>query len=190
MLLFKSLTILLLFPGSPEPDTAYRKYEKDNMAFCRKIFTFEYPKFDNKPAVVVTQTPKSKIGFGPTDTLKVTWDIPAEVERLRDIHIPEGDVKIEGFRVQLYAGGSYETCNKVKADFISSFPETRVYGTWNVPHFRVRAGDFVSHNDALRFMNAVKEKFPGAFVVADKIEVHKKIGKDPVPEDGPTDGGE
>lgn len=149
----------------------YRQYEKENMSLYRERHTFEMPATYESQGATVTHVVRS----GGSDTTYATYENPPGVDRLLRIHRPGGDVEIEGFRVQIYAGTGYQTAKKLKAEFILAFPEMDVYDTWISPHFRVRCGDFLSRNDALNFAFRIKDKFPGAFVVPDKVKVKKNF---------------
>ncbi len=185
--LFLSLNLL-----SAGPDTAeYRQYETENVAVYRQKFGFVQPVVDlpkDHSAPVVVQP----VSGDPSDTLRVTWQVPDALLRMFEMHHPSGAISIDGYRVQIYAGPNYDAAKRLKAEFIQSFPSNTVYDTWESPHFRVRTGDFLSRNEALTFANHIKDKFPGAFVVPDKIKVKKKakvfIAPEEIsPEDTPRD---
>jgi SPOR domain len=89
--------------------------------------------------------------------------------------ISAASVEMEGFRIQIYAGGDQNLANESRADFLASFSkqDMPVYQTWQPPHFRVRVGDFRTRPEALRELSNVRKIFPDAFVVSDKIKLNK-----------------
>lgn len=89
--------------------------------------------------------------------------------------ISASSVEMEGFRIQIYAGGDQNLANESRADFLGSFSkqDMPVYQTWQPPHFRVRVGDFRTRPEALRELSNVRKIFPDAFVVSDKIKLNK-----------------
>lgn len=99
------------------------------------------------------------------------------INKLLDNHkrISASSVEMEGFRIQIYAGGDQNLANESRADFLASFSKTNmpVYQTWQPPHFRVRVGDFRTRPEALRELANVRKIFPDAFVVSDKIKLNK-----------------
>jgi hypothetical protein len=99
------------------------------------------------------------------------------INKLLDNHkrINAASVEMEGFRIQIYAGGDQGLANESRADFLGSFSKQNmpVYQTWQPPHFRVRVGDFRTRPEALRELSNVRKIFPDAFVVGDKIKLNK-----------------
>jgi hypothetical protein len=99
------------------------------------------------------------------------------ITKLLDNHkrINAASVEMEGFRIQIYAGGDQGLANESRADFLASFSKQNmpVYQTWQPPHFRVRVGDFRTRPEALRELSNVRKIFPDAFVVGDKIKLNK-----------------
>lgn len=99
------------------------------------------------------------------------------INKLLDNHkrISASSVEMEGFRIQVYAGGDQNLANESRADFLSNFSKQNmpVYQTWQPPHFRVRVGDFRTRPEALRELSNVRKIFPDAFVVSDKIKLNK-----------------
>lgn len=88
---------------------------------------------------------------------------------------------IEGFRVEIFFSSDInakENALKKKVEFLSQYPENTVHIKYDAPNFRVRVGDFRTKNEALKLYKEIKNKYPVAFIVADKIDFpllkHKK----------------
>jgi SPOR domain len=181
MLALKFILTLTLLRTAGSDSAEYRRYENENVSVYRKRIAFEMP---------VVETPSETnpvihvVRQNGSDTIFTTWDQPTGVDQLLSLHRPGGEIQIEGYRVQIYAGTAYPTAKKLKGEFVQAFPETNVYDTWASPHFRVRCGDFLSRNDALNFASRIKDKFPGAFVVPDKVKVRRNVQIVQPPDDG------
>ncbi len=82
----------------------------------------------------------------------------------------------QGYRIEIFFSSDLnarQRAQKIKSDFLSSFPEHNVYISYVSPDFKVRIGDFRNKNDALRVMKEIQGRFPRAFVVPDTIELPK-----------------
>jgi hypothetical protein len=80
-----------------------------------------------------------------------------------------------GFRVEIFArSGSKarEEAMKVKSDILSSFPDINVHVKFISPDFKVRAGDFRTKNEALKFKKQVEGRYR-SFIVPDIIDLPK-----------------
>jgi hypothetical protein len=120
------------------------------------------------------------------DSIGVFYEYDNGLVRLLDLHKRGNESTVEGpgFRIQIYAGSKMETANEAKTDFLQSFRAANmdVYKDWNPPHFWVRVGDFLSRNEAMKQLPSVRQVFPDAFVVQDKIKL-PKYKKGHIPQD-------
>ena len=111
------------------------------------------------------------------DSMGVYYYYDRGLARLIDLHRTNNEKSVEGqgFRIQIYAGSKMETANEAKADFVQAFHTSNmeVYKDWNPPHFWVRVGDFLTRNEAMKQLPNVRQFFPDAFVVQDKIKLPK-----------------
>lgn len=76
---------------------------------------------------------------------------------------------MSGFRVQVFFG-TREEALKLKGEFLQLFPEQKAYVSYQAPNFKLRVGNFRSQLDAEKFLHNIKEEFPSAYVVNDKVE--------------------
>lgn len=67
--------------------------------------------------------------------------------------------KANGYRIQIYNGNDRNEANKIKLNFLRSFPETRAYLTYHNPQFRVRIGDFRTRRDAAEFVRLLSGRY-------------------------------
>lgn len=77
------------------------------------------------------------------------------------------EVKVKAlYRVQVIASKSRSEVNDAKAYFSSKYPEMPVFISFSPPTFKMRAGNFVSRDDAQRFLKEIRKNYPASFVVA------------------------
>jgi len=77
----------------------------------------------------------------------------------------------DGFRVQLFFGSSKKKAMEIKALFIESYPNQEGYVIYDVPYFKVRAGDFRTRIEATKLQRQIAEEFPESFIVQDRIPI-------------------
>ncbi len=80
---------------------------------------------------------------------------------------------LHGWRVQLYFGiGKHgrKQAEKTKNQFISQHPDIPVYIFFEQPYFKVKVGNFTSRKSAERLLYVLKQDFPRAFIIEDRID--------------------
>ena len=86
-----------------------------------------------------------------------------------------------GFRIQVYSDNNQRQAKakaqKIAASIGAQFPHYGLYLTYNAPYWRLRVGDFTTHDAARTALGALKAKFPAMAgdmrVVKDKIKVYE-----------------
>lgn len=80
---------------------------------------------------------------------------------------------MEGFRIQIYASNNRnarEESNKIRAEFMSKFPEIVSYPLYAEPgYFKIRVGDFRTKPEAMKLFQLISREFKGAYIVPDVI---------------------
>jgi mRNA-degrading endonuclease RelE of RelBE toxin-antitoxin system len=79
---------------------------------------------------------------------------------------------IDGYRIQVFFNSgrdAREEAIRIKADFLSEYPDTPVYIVYHSPFYKVRIGDFRSKYEALGVFRQVRKKYPAAYIVKDVI---------------------
>lgn len=104
----------------------------------------------------------------------VNYQIEPEIENVLEKHRKAwSNVKnISGYRIQILAltGTNARTRTmKIKEEFAKSFPKTSCHVSYVEPNFRIRVGDFKTRMEALRELEAIQLKYPGAFIVKDQV---------------------
>lgn len=80
--------------------------------------------------------------------------------------------KIYGWRIQIFFDSGNNSKSRAfskKGLFMTLYPGTGVYLTFQSPYYKVRAGDFRTRMDAEGFKQRILSEFPDAFVVKDEI---------------------
>lgn len=173
--------------------STYRKQYKVDVETAGTRLTGEPDSIDSdsNPAV---NPPLNYERFMP-DSGAVVYHLSPAMETLLNLHTRQysGEVIVEGFRIQIYAGSELENANEARADFLDNFDETPVYQKWIPPHFRVRVGNFLDRSGAMQELATIRQVFPGAFIVPDKVKLpkfRKPIAPDLPPDEARDDDSE
>lgn len=97
------------------------------------------------------------------------------ISKLVEKHKTVSEVNYEftGWRVQIFSTGGTNSKDKVnlaKAEFLSKYPDEQAYIVFTAPYFKLRIGNFRTKMEALYLIEQIKEDYPFAFAVLDKIE--------------------
>lgn len=93
-----------------------------------------------------------------------------------------------GFRIQVYSSQNRDEADakveevmdwwrqqQASGDLQEAYPgnptEPPVYLVFRQPYYRVRVGNFLSREEAQRFIDLVERRFPKAFILPDKVRV-------------------
>jgi hypothetical protein len=79
---------------------------------------------------------------------------------------------LPGFRVRIFFDNSQSARQRAleaEANFKTQYPNMPTYYTYQNLYFKVAVGDFRTKSDAMRFLHAIIEKYPGAFIIKDFI---------------------
>lgn len=172
------LTMACLLAG---PVLLPAQYEKEPVEAFRVTTDF------HTPPVTLNETGISSINaqlvdeeqpvaYVSPDSFGVHFNAPDALWKMLMMHVNQNGESetAQGFRIQIYAGSSLESANDAKADFLESFDDDfPIYQVWNPPHFRVRVGDFLSRNAAMREVATLRQIFPDAFIVSDQVKLPK-----------------
>ncbi len=83
-----------------------------------------------------------------------------------------------GFRIQVYVGRERKEVDDAKVFVYQNFPNLNPYLTYNLPIYKLKIGDFLTKTDAERILNQLKDNFPEAVILAEKIDVKKSFLKE------------
>lgn len=101
----------------------------------------------------------------------ITQDQRIEQLIKKRISIEEKANGIPGFRVQIFFGSTKQKALQTKTEFLSAFENINSYVIYDIPYFKVRAGNFRTHLEAQKLLAQAKPIYPSAFIVRDRIEI-------------------
>ena len=81
---------------------------------------------------------------------------------------------IEGYRIRIFSDngqGAKDEQMRVRARFLSLYPEIASYPYYEGSYYKVYVGDFRTKRDALKQLDVVRKDFPDAFIVEDRIVI-------------------
>lgn len=78
------------------------------------------------------------------------------------------DTKIDGYHILIYNGDNRAKAEAIRLQFMAEFPDFAEV-VWDEPNFKVYVGLFKTRFECMFLFNQIKNKFPTAIVVKDKI---------------------
>ncbi len=103
----------------------------------------------------------------------VAWDISDEIGALDSLHTPPEDIRIPGFRVQIFMG-RLDSARSLRQHISTELElDLDVHLTPYPPIFGVQVGDFRTALAAHRAKKALKRRFPSALVVPAELTVER-----------------
>jgi hypothetical protein len=94
----------------------------------------------------------------------------AELMDIYKIYNKKNDLA-DGFRLQISFSNDRQEVYNNKAKVYKDFPSDRAYVEYEQPYYKLRIGDFSSRLEAYEKLTEVIKKYPGAFVVRDKVRL-------------------
>jgi uncharacterized protein Veg len=132
------------------------------------------PKFKDQDdaSQVVNSAKASKIVF---DNRDVPLYINKRLDPILDtIASQNKNIKFaNGFRIQIYVGNDRKSADDAKVYTYQTYPEIFPYLTFQQPVYKVKVGDFLNRMDAERYFASIKETYPSALILPDKVEIKK-----------------
>ena len=88
-------------------------------------------------------------------------------------------LKIPGYRAQVFSGNnqrkSKDEAFKKEEEIKELFPDIPTYVTYNAPFWKLRVGDFRSHEEAYQLMRQLMEAFPDyakeMYIVKEEVKI-------------------
>lgn len=81
---------------------------------------------------------------------------------------------VPGYRIRIYSEsglGAKEEQQRVRAKFLSLYPDTDAYYRYDEPDFKVYVGDCRTRSEALKLYDRIKKNFPNLFLREDYINI-------------------
>ncbi|MCW3125192.1 MAG: hypothetical protein JWO03_850 [Bacteroidetes bacterium] len=103
----------------------------------------------------------------------VTYHQEPRIAELMDIYklYSKKNDLADGYRLQISFSNDRQEVYNNKAKVYKDFPSDRAYVEYEQPYYKLRIGDFASRLQAYEKLNDVIKKYPGAFVVRDKVRL-------------------
>lgn len=79
---------------------------------------------------------------------------------------------IPGWRIRIYSEsgvGAKEEQQRIKARFLTLYPDVDAYYTYDEPYFKVYVGDCRTMSEALKLLDRIKREFPNPIIREDYI---------------------
>lgn len=81
--------------------------------------------------------------------------------------------KTDGFRIQIASTKLQNEAKELSHKFEDLFPDEKSYIVFDVPYYKVRAGNFISRFEATKFLQVLVENgFSNPWIVKTEIEVY------------------
>lgn len=101
--------------------------------------------------------------------VEVNEDFPIDMMMRRYSEINSSRQFVPGWRIQIMAKTDRLAIEQEKEKFILEFPGVSVDWTQSKPYYRLKAGAFQTKLEAIKMIQEIKKKYPGAFPVKDDI---------------------
>jgi SPOR domain len=144
-------------------------YEEDLAIYRPKFKTANEPDTQASDSQPV-QSSKSAISDSP---LHVNKRLDAILDT---IAMRNKSVKFtNGFRIQIYVGNDRKAADDAKIYTYQKYPEIFPYLSFQQPIYKVKIGDFLNRMDAERYYSDIKDLYPSAMILPDRVEIKKGI---------------
>lgn len=99
---------------------------------------------------------------------------PAYVKQAVQLQISknENGFSMDGYRIRVFSDNkqnSRQVSESMVQDLALKYPGMKAYRSYSSPYFRVSVGDFRTLNEARAFLEAIKQEYPKAYPVKEKI---------------------
>ena len=162
--------------NSADSNTTQSPSKKNEKAHEEDLSIYR-PKFKS-----ANQTDTQTSGSQPVQASKpAISDYPLHVNKKLDaildtIAMRNKNVKFtNGFRIQIYVGNDRKSADDAKIYTYQKYPEIFPYLSYQQPIYKVKIGDFLNRMDAERYYSDIKDLYPSAMILPDRVEIKKGI---------------
>jgi SPOR domain len=157
--------------------TTIQSPSKKNEKVYEEDLSIYRPKFKS-----ANETDTQSSDSQPVQASKTTFsDSPLHVNKKLDaildtIAMRNKSVKFtNGFRIQIYVGNDRKAADDAKIYTYQKYPEIFPYLSYQQPIYKVKIGDFLNRMDAERYYSDIKDLYPSAMILPDRVEIKKGI---------------
>jgi len=159
--------------GSTISSSGSKKNEKAN----EEDLSLYRPKFKSANESDAQSSELESVKSSNTATLDAPLHVNKRFEAILDtIAMRNKSVKFtNGFRIQIYVGNDRKSADDAKIYTYQKYPEIFPYLSYQQPIYKVKIGDFLNRMDAERYYSDIKELYPSAMILPDRVEIKKGI---------------
>lgn len=153
--------------------TTTQSPSKKNDKTVQEDLSVYRPKYKSSTDAEVVTTDK------PNTSSSTITDAPLHVNKRLDaildtIAMHNKSIKFtNGFRIQIYVGNDRKAADDAKIYTYQKYPEIFPYLSYQQPIYKVKIGDFLNRMDAERYFSDIKELYPSAMILPDRVEIKK-----------------
>ncbi len=129
-----------------------------------------YPALE-RPRLLIEETPATPTSVGTAQPLHVTQRLNLVLDTLARRN--RSMKYMRGYRIQVYTGRKRPEADAAKIYVYQTFPQLNPYLTYRQPTYQLRVGDFVTRTEAEKYFETLKNQYPAAVIVADRVEITK-----------------
>jgi len=109
---------------------------------------------------------------GPNNSVKLETDTLLVSNYYKLLNSNKSNSGIPGYRIRIFSGsgvGAKDEQQRVKARFLTLYPDIDAYNRYDEPFFKIYVGDCRTKSEALKLMDKINGNFPNTFIVGDFI---------------------
>lgn len=113
-------------------------------------------------------------GDGDREQVIIETDSLLDVNYYKLLAVNSKVSGVPGYRIRIFSEsgiGAKEKQQRVRASFLSEFPEVDAYYRYDEPYFKVYVGDCRTRSEALKLYDLIKEEFPNPIIREDYINI-------------------
>jgi hypothetical protein len=109
---------------------------------------------------------------GPNNSVKLAMDTLLVSNYYKLLNSNKSNSGIPGYRIRIFSGsgvGAKDEQQRVKARFLTLYPDIDAYNRYDEPFFKIYVGDCRTRSEALKLIDQIERNFPNTFIVDDFI---------------------
>ena len=113
-------------------------------------------------------------GGGEHDQVQLQSDSLLEVNYYKLMAVNSKVRGVPGYRIRIFSEsgiGAKEEQQRIRASFLSEFPNIDAYYRYDEPYFKVYVGDCRTRSEALKLYDLIEDKFPDPIIREDYIYI-------------------
>lgn len=117
---------------------------------------------------------RSMSGNEKQNRVKVVADSLLEANYYKLMAVNSKVKGVPGYRIRIFSEsgvGAKEQQQRVRARFLSEFPDIDAYYRYDEPYFKVYVGDCRTRSEALKLYDLIKKEFPNPIIREDYINI-------------------